>query len=326
MLQVSLQGDRIQIGERFALSLMRTLRIPDDGKTYPLPPGLGRFPVHPVTEFADRLPAAWRERGGYFIPLYQREAMWLQFEAAFWKPNAAQIAVGGINAITGERWSPETDLRADPQNYIVCPDQPWLDGVHTAGGTVRQFVAVALGRGDTVEEQLTGAAEYGGLQVRVFEPKPGRFPDKPPDHPMVFESMVEPANPEGDMGFAAGGQIQQKIYPDHRGIDTWDQETSGETFIHVLNSRQYRAVTGQDPPPSPVTPELYTSLGLPWFELYDEHLGDVPAGEPFGDVKSLREREEERGEESGEKPVNVNPDQILPIPMPGAQDPDDKPH
>ena len=92
MLQVSLQEDRIKIGQRFALSLMRTLRIPDDGKTYPLPPGLGRFPIHPVAEFADRLPAAWRERGGYFIPLYQREAMWLQFDAAFWKPNVVQVA------------------------------------------------------------------------------------------------------------------------------------------------------------------------------------------------------------------------------------------
>jgi hypothetical protein len=90
---------------------------------------------------------------------------------------------------------------------------------------------------------------------------------------------------------------------------------SGETFVHVLNSRQYRAVTGQDPPPTPVTPELYTSLGLPWFALYDEHLGDVPAGKPFGDVKSLREREEERGEDSGEQSVNVSPDQIVPIPV-----------
>jgi hypothetical protein len=36
MLQVSLDDDRIAIGERFTLSLMRTLRIPDDGKSYPL--------------------------------------------------------------------------------------------------------------------------------------------------------------------------------------------------------------------------------------------------------------------------------------------------
>jgi hypothetical protein len=311
MLQVSLQDDRIQIGERFALSLMRTLRIPDDGKTYPLPPGLGRFPVHPVEEFADRLPAAWRVRGGFFIPLYQREAMWLQFEGAFWKPNAVQIAVGGINAVTGERWSPA--LQADPQNYVVAPDQPWLDGIHTAGGRVRQFVAVTLGRGDTVEEQLTGAAEYGGVQIRVFEPKPGRFPDTPPDQTMVFDSLIQFESAPGDMGFAAGGQIQQKIYPDLRGVDTWDQEMSGETFIHVLNSRQYRSVVGREPPPSPVTPELYTSLGLPWFELYDEHLGDLPPGKPFDDVKSLREREAERGEASGERPVNINPDQIVTI-------------
>ena len=27
------------------VTFQRTLRIPDDGKTYPLPPGLGAFPV-----------------------------------------------------------------------------------------------------------------------------------------------------------------------------------------------------------------------------------------------------------------------------------------
>ncbi len=313
MLQVSLDDDRIAIGERFTLSLMRTLRIPDDGKSYPLPPALGRFPIHPVEEFADRVPERWRERGGFFIPLYQREAMWLQFEAAFWKPNAVQIGVGGINAVTGEPWSPR--LSADPQNYVVCPDQPWLDGIHTAAGTVRQFVAVSLGRGDTVEEQLTGAAEYGGVQVRVFEPKPGRFPDEPPDQSMVFDAPVQFESARGDMGFAAGGQIEQKIYPDRRGLDTWDQEHSGETFIHVLNSLQYREIVGRDPPPSPITPELYTSLGLPWFELYDEHLADLPPGQPFGKVSSLREREEARGEESGETTVSIDHDQIVSIPI-----------
>jgi hypothetical protein len=52
--------------------------------------------------------------------------------------------------------------------------------MNTGAGTVRQFVAVPLGAGDTVEEQLTGAAYVGGIQLRVFEPKPGRFDEVPP--------------------------------------------------------------------------------------------------------------------------------------------------
>ena len=41
------------------LSFMRTLRIPDDGKTYPLPAGFGTFPLHQVADYADKVPADW---------------------------------------------------------------------------------------------------------------------------------------------------------------------------------------------------------------------------------------------------------------------------
>ena len=30
---------------KLRIDFQRTLRIPDDGKDYPLPPGLGRFPI-----------------------------------------------------------------------------------------------------------------------------------------------------------------------------------------------------------------------------------------------------------------------------------------
>jgi len=43
-----------------AVSFQRTLRIPDDGKDYPLPPGLGRFPVHQVDDF-DGVPDQWKK-------------------------------------------------------------------------------------------------------------------------------------------------------------------------------------------------------------------------------------------------------------------------
>jgi hypothetical protein len=72
------------------------------------------------------------ERGGVFIPMYQREALWLAFEAAPWKPNAAKIGVGRINALSGEPW--DEQLHDDPQDYIVCPDQPWLDGTNVGDG------------------------------------------------------------------------------------------------------------------------------------------------------------------------------------------------
>jgi hypothetical protein len=40
---------------RVEIELQRTLRIPDDERSYPLPPGLGRFPLRHVDDFAARV-------------------------------------------------------------------------------------------------------------------------------------------------------------------------------------------------------------------------------------------------------------------------------
>src|ERR687886_1942520 len=84
---------------RLTVEFQRTLRIPDDGRSYPLPPGLGRFPVRRVDTLGPGVPAAWRRRGGVLIPMYQHEALWLAFGGQFWHPCAVQIATGGINAV-----------------------------------------------------------------------------------------------------------------------------------------------------------------------------------------------------------------------------------
>ena len=38
-----------------SVDIQRTLRIPDDGRDYPLPPGLGAFPLRHVDDFAHRI-------------------------------------------------------------------------------------------------------------------------------------------------------------------------------------------------------------------------------------------------------------------------------
>ena len=319
-LTIVVEQDAVRIGERFAVTFQRTLRIPDDGGTYPLPPGLGRFPVCRVADYADRVPAAWRARGGVFIPMYQREALWLGFDAAWWKPNAVQIAVGGVNAISGTAW--EEGLSAEPQNYIVCPDQPWLDGINAGDGFIRQFLAMPLGLGYTVEAQLTGAEEFGGIQIRVYEPKPGRFPEQPPPRPAVPEQAMAALAPEGEMGLAAGGKMKQKIYPDPYGLDTWDPEHGGSVFVHIVNSEQYQALTGHEPPPTPISAKTYTDYGLPWFDLYDEELGDIAGSEKLAQVKTVREKDAERkgaAEQPGDESVEVDPEQVRKLKPPTSE-------
>lgn len=99
------------------------------------------------------------------LPVYLREAMWLHFGGST-EPAALQVGVGKVCAVSGKPWS--GTLARDPQNYVVLPRQPWLDGINSGKGTVRQFVAVPLGLGATVEGQVTGEEVFGGVQLQSF--------------------------------------------------------------------------------------------------------------------------------------------------------------
>jgi hypothetical protein len=310
MLAVTIDNDQVIIGERFSLSFQRTLRIPDDGKVYPLPPGLGEFPVRRVADYARFAPDKWNKDGA-FIPMYQREAMWLAFSAAYWKPNALKIGVGRVNALTGDAW--DVGLHNDPQDYLVCPDQPWLDGFKTEQGVVRQFVAVPLGLGYTAEAQLTGDEFTGGIQIIVYEPKPGIFPELPPlPSPVSIEESTNFGMEKSEMGVAAGGKMKQNIYPDPYGVDTWDQENFGSLDVYILDSNMYYKLTGEPSPATPISAQTYQSFQLPWFDLYDEDKGDLSPTERLTGLKSVKQKDEARGISPGaeDEPIDIDPNLI----------------
>lgn len=311
-MKVIIKDNRVYVGERFSVSFQRTLRVPDNDQHYPLPPGLGVFPILRIEDHRDCVPKKWRERGGFFIPMYQREAVWLGFGGADWKPNAVKIGVGRVNAISGGKW--DMRLHTDPQDYLVCPDQLWLDGVNAGDGFIRQFVAMPLGEGYTVEAQVTGAEDFGGIQLIVYEPQPGRFPDKPPPIEMTTvpaAMFASAAAPMVEMGLAPGGKMRQKIYPDSYGIDTWDEEKFEHISVRILNSKQFRQVTGLAPPVTPVTAKTYTKYGLPWFDLYDEAYGDVAGAEKLARVKSVGEISSERNAASrGDETLDLPESQV----------------
>lgn len=81
------------------LDFQRTLRLPDDGKTYFLPPGRGCFPLRHIDDHADAVPSSWMERGGVMMPMYQAEALWLNFHGDY--PVALKVGAGKINAVSG---------------------------------------------------------------------------------------------------------------------------------------------------------------------------------------------------------------------------------
>ena len=308
---ITLESDRltfrfpeVELYARCTIDFQPTLRIPDDGRHYPLPPGLGRLPVRHVDDYADRLPAAWLRRGGVLLPMHQAEALWLSFG---WRdyPFAIKVATGKICAVTGASWSKR--LNRDPQDYMVVPDQPWLDGYCVEKGLVRQFVAMPLGDGYTVEEQLTGAAEHGGLQIIAFPMKRERYEQIQESERLRLEYMAQCVAESNvlydrcDMGLAPGGRMRQEIYDDPYGLDAWDQRHSSRCFVNIVNSRQWLAITGERPPTEPPTAARYAKAGLPWFDYYSE-LEAVDATETLKGVSSVAAL----GARKGETPLPEN--------------------
>lgn len=55
------------------ITFERTLRVPDNNDTNFLPPSLGQFPLFLVQDYAEHLSADMVQRGGVFMPLWQRE-------------------------------------------------------------------------------------------------------------------------------------------------------------------------------------------------------------------------------------------------------------
>lgn len=280
---------------RLAIDFQRTLRIPDDNKNYPLPPGLGSFPIRHVDDFEKSVPARWLQHGGVMLPMYQSEAMWLRFQTYNVTgqgiyPFAIKIAAGKINAVSGEAWKKRLSLK--PQDYVVAPGQPWLDGFCVEEGIIRQFVAMPLGLGVTAEEQLAGKAEHGGLQIMAYPMKRKVFEKRFP----VIRGYGQIRFSMGDgpmaccespgMGLAPGGRMKQEIYEDPFDLKDWDMEQSSRCFVHICNSQIWRQITGEQPPTVPPTAKEYSRAGLPWFDYYSEGSKPIPGAKRLKKLKS----------------------------------------
>ncbi|MFC1490629.1 hypothetical protein ACFL6K_05410 [Candidatus Latescibacterota bacterium] len=323
---------------RLRINFQRTLRIPDDGSDYPLPPGLGSFPMKHVDDYSDSVPAKWLDHGGVMLPMYQSEALWISIDTDYIDeheaeyPFAIKIATGKIDAVTGKEWN--NNLRRKPQDYLVAPDQDWLDGYCVEKGIIRQFVAMPLGSGYSVEEQLTGESEHGGLQIEVFPMKRKSFNKHFPKVDRSIRRMIELtamsfnknnscknkkilsdmelASP--DMGLAPGGRMEQDIDEDPYNLNDWDQEHSCRCFVHIANSMIWRSVTGENPPTVPPTAKEYTDHELPWFEYYSENGNALNGGKEFEKVKSITKLAKEKNDNPLPENETVSPTNIVHIP------------
>lgn len=289
---VKIVRDQLMLGP-VRVEFQRTLRIPETG-LHPLPPGLGRFPLRRVEDYPDTAPAEWLARGGVMLPIYQREAMWLSFDAS--EPAGLQVGVGKVCAVSGLPWIEH--LVKDPQNYVVLPDQPWLDGINAGDGFIRQFVAVPLGSGATVEAQVTGQETHGGVQLRAVGLteqaleawRETRRVDESEDcfdlPPMACSEAIGSA----DMGLGAGGRMRQEVYTDDRPLADYDEDGAQRVFVHLCSAAQWTAITGEVPPPTPVDRNAYVSAGLPWFDYFDADAEDLAPSQILAKVQTVGEK------------------------------------
>ncbi|KAI1288786.1 hypothetical protein F5Y03DRAFT_404478 [Xylaria venustula] len=356
------------------IKFKRTIRVPDNAGDAKLPPDLGNFSLFKIRDFASKLPAYMVDQGGVFFSMYQREAMWISFRAD--DPFMIKIYAGGVNVVSGEN-SSETEetkqrrlqLISDKesiQDYLVVPGQMWIDGFAVAPGVVRQFVAMPLGMGYTVEAQLTGREMAGGIQFEITPSIPNwkfvsmyrpdmvicvktltgkRIPIKCSSHDSVGNIKEYIQNTEGiptdqqrlaflgkqldesptlseygvqhndemnltlrlrggggwygPMGVAAGGKIDQEIHRDCENPNRWAKDSTITIPVHILTTAMFREVTGQQPPPCPISISTYTDAGLPFFDLPEEPSGISGA---FDGVKSVHEINVDRGIASSEEP------------------------
>ena len=245
------------------------------------------------------------------MPMYQAEALWLYFRGSY--PFAIKIGAGKINAVSGEIWKP--GLNRDPQDYVVTPDQPWLDGFAVEKGVIRQFVAMPLGAGYSIEEQLSGKAEFGGIQLQVIPMKAQSFfekellPELPTRLADILEDLLPPWRTESQidycrccespgMGLGAGGRMKQEIYADRHEPQDWDMEHSSSCFVHLCDALLWREITGENPPQTPVTAREYERAGLPWFDYYRDDLAVLEGSKTLAGAKSIQTISQQKGDQA----------------------------
>lgn len=332
---IKIQNGSIVFDNGFTITLHRTIRLPEDGKSHSLPPSRGHFAMKRIEDYKDKVPAAWKDHGGVFIPMFEREAMWLGFSGP---TSAVKVATGKVNAVSGCKWSQElqpptgVDGKDPEQDYMVAPHpQPWLDGFNIGGGQIRQFVAMQMGKGYTVEAQVTGKEDVGGIQVLVIPPKPGAIKvpsynyrglsngyyegsgstfmhaasiDAFESYNMAMPISADPIrtlsatklasrsfNKSAEMGLAQGGRMEQKVYEDPHGIEVWDQAKAERVFIHIVNAELWEQITGEKCPESPIAASEYKGA----YFTYENGHDAVKGSGTLANVKPVSQKDKDYG-------------------------------
>jgi hypothetical protein len=246
-----------------SIVFQRTLRVPRDGGRYPVPPGLGRFPLERIDSYSGAVPDSW-ERSGVFLPMYQSEALLVIFIG--WYPFALRVTVGGMNAITGRRVRDERLWR--PQDYVVFPKRPWMEWFCVGNGRARQFLAMPLQENQVLPKAQNHLKEEGGIAITA--------------HPMRAESYrkYRARRTAAMSGWGGEASLWGASFPEHEflgiseeredsfGAGAWETAAESRCSVYPVNSLDFLRITGSVPLGKPPTREEYSEAGLPWYGEY----------------------------------------------------------
>lgn len=93
------------------------------------------------------------------MPLARSEALSIWFSSRY--HFAVKIGAGNINALSSEPWS--SDLRRQPQDYLVAPGPLWSDNDEV----FRRYLALPLGLGASVDGQPAGSIQFQVIPMRA---------------------------------------------------------------------------------------------------------------------------------------------------------------
>ncbi|MES9526003.1 hypothetical protein ABWI14_36475, partial [Streptomyces capoamus] len=135
-----------------------------------------------------------------------------------------------------------------------------------------------------------GPPPRGGAPPRAPPPPGGAAGSPPPAAAYGAPPPPAAAPPRAAaMGLGVGGSMRQEVYRDDRPPGDWSEEPAGRVFVHLVTPPEWRRITGEAPPPSPVDRAAYTRAGLPWYDYYDADAEDLAPSDTLGGVEPVGE-------------------------------------
>jgi hypothetical protein len=241
---IAIEDGRIIVCGEVSVSFQRAGFLTLDGSRQRL--NFGALSARLVSAYAASFSESWSTREAVFIPLLADERIWLGFSTRE-RSHAIQTAVGEVNAVSGESWSP--GLRASRQNYLVSPPQLHWDGIRT-GQELIPFDSRSLHS----DESLAGAwvlLVYAPLRETLAPARLSEFDQSP-------EKLYDASHSRPD-----GQQAENHLLQDPFGVDTWSRDPICTVFIVPVTQARYQQITGAQVPPARKVSEVYTGYRLP---------------------------------------------------------------